>query len=61
IIARQYPRLHVINMPPEHKREAQTRGKRVCQEIATAGHGYFIPVNEFSEIPRALMNLLAKI
>lgn len=61
IIARQYPRLHVINMPPEDKVESQKRGQNVCKQIASAGRGYYIPVKQFSEIPRALMNLLAKI
>jgi Mg-chelatase subunit ChlD len=60
-IANNFPTLHVINMPPEDEKEKQKRGKKVCQRIAAAGHGKYIPVEEFNEIPRALMNLLSEI
>ena len=61
LLARQFPKLHVINMPPEQAKLRQTRGQQVCQQIAAAGRGYYMPVKEFEEIPRALMHLLAKI
>lgn len=60
-MARQFPKLHVINMPPEEVKLKQTRGQQVCRQIAAAGRGYYVPVKEFEEIPRALMQLLAKI
>ncbi len=61
IIARQYPRLHVINMPSEVQKENTARGSSICKQIAQAGKGFYIPVSDFKEIPRALMMLLAKI
>jgi len=61
IIARQFPRLHVINMPSEIQKERITHGVSICQQIAQAGRGFFIPVSDFKEIPRALMRLLSKI
>jgi Mg-chelatase subunit ChlD len=60
-IAHFFPQLHVINMPPEEGRDNQRRGQIVCQQIASAGRGYYIPVKEIEEIPRALMELLGKI
>ncbi|MHA2002077.1 MAG: vWA domain-containing protein [Promethearchaeota archaeon] len=60
-LAREFPKLHVINIPPEKSKEIQTRGQNVCKRIASAGRGFYIPVNEITEIPRALMNLLSKI
>ena len=60
-IARLYPELHVIGIPPEDSKEKQLRGQKVCKQIASAGRGYYLPVKDFDEIPRALMRLLAKI
>lgn len=60
-IAKLFPTLHVIHMPPEKGREKQQRGIRICQKLAHFGRGYFIPVKEIAEIPRALMTLLGKI
>jgi len=60
IIARKFPKLHVINMPPAKHKENQSRGRRVCQTMALAGRGKFVPVKNMAEIPRALMGLLAK-
>jgi len=64
IIASKFPKLHVINIPPESQKiskEIQTRGQLVCKKIARAGRGYYIPVKNFSEIPRTLMKLISKI
>ena len=60
LIARRFPKLHVINMPPEKHKEGTSRGRRICQNMAQAGRGTFVPVKEIAEIPRALMGLLAK-
>jgi Mg-chelatase subunit ChlD len=60
LIAQLYPTLHVINIPQENKTDKNLRGKRVCQRLAAAGRGQFLPVKEFHEIPRALMHLLNK-
>lgn len=60
LVARRFPKLHVINMPPEPHKEGQSRGRRVCQNMAQAGRGSFVPVKDMNEIPRALMGLLAK-
>ncbi len=61
LIAKHYPKLHVINMPPEGNIKKSIRGQHVCQMIAKAGRGNYIPVTEFDEIPRALMHLLSTI
>jgi len=63
LIASKFPKLHVINIPPESQKvkEIQTRGQLVCKKIARAGRGYYIPVKHFSEIPRTLMKLISKI
>lgn len=65
LIATKFPKLHVINIPPESQKkiskDVQTRGQHVCKRIARAGRGYYIPVKNFSEIPRTLMKLISKI
>jgi hypothetical protein len=43
LIARRYPKLHVINMPPEEQKIGQTRGQTVCRGIAAAGKGLLCP------------------
>ena len=61
-ISKLFPELHVINMPPENSKVAVIeRGYQVCKETAAAGRGYYYPVSDFNEIPRALMELLSKI
>jgi Mg-chelatase subunit ChlD len=61
IVARLYPKLHVIGMPQETSREKRYRGEKVCREIATAGRGIYKPVDNFNEIPRILMKLLSQL
>ncbi|QEE14637.1 VWA domain-containing protein [Promethearchaeum syntrophicum] len=65
MIATKFPKLHVINIPPESQKitskKTQSRGQLVCQKIARAGRGYYIPVKNFSDIPRTLMKLISKI
>ena len=65
LIANKFPKLHVINIPPESRKkdfnQNRTRGQLICQQIARAGRGYYINVKNFSEIPRTLMKLISKI
>jgi len=56
-IARKYPILHVIGMPPENDAD---RGIETCKEIAKAGRGKFYAVKDYKEIPRALIDLLSQ-
>ena len=56
-IAKKYPKLHVIGMPAENDAD---RGIDTCREIAKAGQGKFYAVNDYKEIPRALINLLSQ-
>ncbi|MFX1394262.1 MAG: VWA domain-containing protein [Promethearchaeota archaeon] len=56
-IAEKYPKLHVIGMPAENDAD---RGIDTCREIAKAGQGKFYAVNDYKEIPRALINLLSQ-
>ena len=35
------------------------QGIKVCQEIAKAGRGKFYAVNDYKEIPRAMIELLS--
>jgi Mg-chelatase subunit ChlD len=56
-IAKKYPKLHVIGMPAEND---ATQGITTCQEIAKAGRGKFYAVNDYKEIPRALIELLSQ-
>ncbi|GAG69408.1 unnamed protein product, partial [marine sediment metagenome] len=57
-LARKYPRLHVIGIPSENDAE---RGIDTCREIARAGKGKFFAVNNYKEIPRALIELLSQV
>ncbi len=56
-LARKFPKLHVIAMPADNDAD---QGIRTCREIAQAGRGKFYPINEYKEIPRALINLLTQ-
>ncbi len=56
--ARRFPRLHVIGMPAENDAE---RGIDTCRELARAGKGKFYAVNDYKEIPRALIELLSQV
>ena len=56
IIAKKYPKLHVIGMPAEND---ANKGIDTCREIAQAGRGKFYAVNDYKEIPRALIELLS--
>ncbi len=56
-IARKYPKLHVIGMPPDNDAD---RGIETCKEIAKAGRGKFYAVEDYKEIPRALIDLLSQ-
>ncbi|TXT54699.1 MAG: von Willebrand factor type A domain protein [Promethearchaeota archaeon] len=56
IIAKKYPKLHVIGLPAENDAD---RGIETCREIAKEGNGRFIAVNDYKDIPRALIDLLA--
>jgi Mg-chelatase subunit ChlD len=57
ILAKKYPKLHVIGMPAENDAD---QGIEKCREIARAGRGKFYAVNDYREIPRALMQLLSQ-
>ncbi|MFX0042752.1 MAG: VWA domain-containing protein [Candidatus Hodarchaeota archaeon] len=57
ILAKEYPKLHVIGMPAENDAD---RGIDTCREIARAGRGKFYAVNNYKEIPRALIELLSQ-
>lgn len=51
LIARRFPRLHVIGLPGGDP--------AMCKKIAAAGKGHFVPVHELAEMPRALRFCLA--
>jgi Mg-chelatase subunit ChlD len=57
ILAKKYPKLHVIGMPAENDADL---GIFKCREIAEAGRGKFYAVNDYKEIPRALIELLSQ-
>lgn len=57
ILAKKYPKLHVIGMPTENDAD---QGIETCREIAKAGRGKFYAVNDYKEIPRALIELLSQ-
>ncbi len=57
-IAKKYPKLHVIGMPADNDAD---RGIETCRKIANAGRGKFLAVNDYREIPRALIKLLVQI
>jgi hypothetical protein len=56
-LAKKYPKLHVIGMPAENDAD---QGIFTCREIAKAGRGKFFAVNDYKEIPRALIELLSQ-
>ncbi|MHA1274230.1 MAG: VWA domain-containing protein [Promethearchaeota archaeon] len=55
-IAKKYPKLYVIGIPAEND---AAKGMKICRELAKAGRGKFYSVNNYKEIPRALINLLS--
>lgn len=57
ILAKKYPKLHVIGMPAENDAD---RGIDTCRKIALAGQGKFFAVADYKEIPRALIELLSQ-
>ncbi|MFW9990008.1 MAG: hypothetical protein ACFFC3_15280 [Candidatus Odinarchaeota archaeon] len=57
ILAKKYPKLHVIGMPADNDAD---QGIEKCKEIARAGRGKFYAVNDYKEIPRALIELLSQ-
>lgn len=57
-LAKKFPKLHVIGMPAENDAE---RGIDTCRDIARVGQGKFFAVNNYKEIPRALIELLSQI
>lgn len=57
-LAKKYPTLHVIGMPAENDAD---RGIDTCRDLAQAGKGKFYAVNEYKEIPRALIDLLSQV
>ena len=57
IIAKKYPKLHVIGMPAPNDAD---RGIVTCREIANVGKGKFYAVNDYKEIPRALIEILSQ-
>ena len=56
-IAKKYPKLHVIGIPAENDADS---GIDTCKELADVGRGKFFAVNNFKEIPRALIELLSQ-
>ena len=56
-LAKQFPKLHVIGMPPDNDAD---RGIETCRDIANAGRGKFFAVRDYKEIPRALIELLSQ-
>jgi Mg-chelatase subunit ChlD len=56
-LAKKFPKLHVIGIPAENDAD---RGIDTCREIARAGKGKFFAVNDYKEIPRALIELLSQ-
>ena len=55
-LAKKFPKLHVIGMPAEND---ASQGIDTCREIAKVGRGKFYAVNNYKEIPRALIELLS--
>ena len=56
-LAKKFPKLHVIGMPAEND---ANQGINTCREIAKVGRGKFYAVNDYREIPRALIELLSQ-
>jgi Mg-chelatase subunit ChlD len=50
-VARRFPTLHVIGLPGGDP--------AMCEEIAAAGKGRFVPVHDLADVPRALRVCLA--
>jgi Mg-chelatase subunit ChlD len=57
VIAKKYPKLHVIGMPAENDIQ---KGIETCRELARQGQGKFYAVKDYKEIPRALIELLSE-
>ncbi len=57
VLAKKFPTLHVIGMPAENDAD---QGINTCRKIAKAGRGKFYAVNDYKEIPRALIELLSQ-
>ncbi len=57
VLAKKFTRLHVIGMPAENNAD---QGIATCKAIAHAGSGKFYAVNDYKEIPRALIDLLSQ-
>jgi len=57
-LAKRFPKLHVIGIPAENDAD---RGIDTCREIARVGQGKYFAVNNYKEIPRALIELLSQI
>jgi uncharacterized protein with von Willebrand factor type A (vWA) domain len=57
-LVKKFPKLHVIGIPAENNAES---GINTCREIARVGQGKFFAVNNYKEIPRALIELLSQI
>jgi len=58
VLAKKYPKLHVIAIPAENNPE---RGIDTCRDLARVGKGKFFAVNNYKEIPRALIELLSQV
>ena len=56
-LAKKFPTLHVIGMPAGNDAD---RGIDTCRDLAKAGRGKFYAVNDYKEIPRALIDLLSQ-
>ena len=56
-LAKKFPKLHVIGIPADNDAD---RGIDTCREIAKAGNGKFYAVEDYKEIPRALIELLSQ-
>ncbi len=56
-LAKAFPKLHVIGIPSNSEAD---QGIETCREIAKAGRGKFYAVNDYKEIPRALIELLSQ-
>ncbi len=56
-LAKKFPTLHVIGIPAGNDAD---RGINTCRELAKAGRGKFYAVNDYKEIPRALIDLLSQ-
>jgi len=54
-VAMQYPRLHVLQIGVGGGRIESTR---LCEEVASVGHGVHTLIDDINELPYALMNIL---